>query len=248
MPGMVPAYFQASKWLRGYMQGPFYDGGYTAPRAQAYADGILSGLADPNRPGAALTRVRKTGMDADASQRDLTYIRPAWMLPGQPFVLDQACGFPGPNRTQAGMYTGRTAYATWQHAFSQLFTQDPDFLQPTVQAAPLFSVIDTDSAHHLSAPLVERAVRWAATAAAALAQPAARTIVINFDAHEDYGGGATAPSINCQSWGCYVTNPVPAVHAAALADAYVQLGSKDPRTPRRPGPTGNASGRAAPRA
>lgn len=223
MPAMVPAYFQTSKWLRGYMQGPVYDGGYTAARVQAYADGILNGLTDPNRPGLpgpVLTRVRKTGMGADPSQRDLTYILPAWVLPGQPFVLDQACGFPGPNKNQAGMFTGRTAYATWQHAFSQLFTQDPDFLQPTVQAAPLFSIIDTDSAHHLSAPLVERAVLWAAAAAA--------TIVINFDAHEDYGGG-TAPNINCQSWGYFVSNPVPPVHAAPLAAAYVQFGSRDPQ-------------------
>jgi hypothetical protein len=221
MPAMIPAYFQTSKWLRGYMAPPTYGGGYTAQRVQAYADGILNGLADPARP--ALTRVRKVGVGADP--RDLTYIQAGW-LQGQATVLLQTCGYPGPNNDQAGQNTGRTGYATWQHAFSQLFTQDADFLQAAVQAAPLFSIIDTDSAHHLSAPLVERAVLRTA-AALAPGQPAARTIVINFDAHEDYGG-ATAPDINCQSWGYFVTNTVPAVHPAPLADAYIQFGSKDP--------------------
>jgi hypothetical protein len=234
MPAMIPAYFQASRWLRGYMAPPTYGGGYNAQRAQAYVDGILNGLTDPNRPGPpgpALTRVRKMGVDA-ANPRNLTWIQAAW-LQGQPAVLQQACGLPGPNNDQAGVNTGRASYAIFQHAFSQLFAQDADFTQAAVQAAPLFSIIDTDSAHHLSAPLVERAVLRAAAAAAAAAAPApvppaARTIVINFDAHEDYGGAATLPNINCQSWGYFVTNPVANVHAAPLADAYVQFGSRVP--------------------
>jgi len=125
----------------------------------------------------------------------------------------------------AGQNNGRTDYAIWQHAFSQLFANDAHFQQ--VAQYPLFSIIDTNSAHHLSAPLVERAVRRTDPNRLG-GHPTRAMLVVNFDNHPDYGGDTTSPS-TCQNWGGFVSKTVPNVYAYPIADAYVRFGSNDPQ-------------------
>lgn len=156
--------------------------------------------------------------------RDFDYIQPGW-IQHQANLLLAPCGWPGPNSDLAGQNNGRTNYATWQHAFSQLFANDADFQR--VARYPLFSIIDTNSAHHLSAPLVERAVSRADPRRLA-GQPTRAMLVINFDNHPDYGGDTTSP-VTCQNWGCFVSKTVQNVYANPIADAYVRFGANDPQ-------------------
>jgi hypothetical protein len=218
MQQMVPVYFQTSRWLRGYLDPPVYETGYNAPRAVTYANQLLGTLQNPVSPA-----VRKSGV-SDIPFRDFNYIQPGWTQP-QGSLLQAPCGFPGPRGDMAGQNNGRTDYAIWQHAFSQLFVNDADFKR--VAQYPLFSIIDTNSAHHLSAPLVERAVKR--TDATRLAgNPTRAMLVVNFDNHPDYGGDTTSPS-TCQNWGCFVSKTVPNVYAYPIADAYVRFGANDPQ-------------------
>jgi hypothetical protein len=202
---MVPVYFQLSKWVYGYFKRPAYDKTYDDPTAIAYAQGLLNQLPNPAAPA-----VSKLGVEP--VPLNLTYI-PAGYRNHQN-LLQLSCGYPGPNNDQAGKNNGTTSYAQWRTGFRNLFTQDP---QLNNIAQPLFSIIDTNSAHHVSAPLVERAVTRA--------QPPA-AIVINYDMHPDYGTGGG--QIGCQGWGYYVSNAVANQHGA-LAQAYVQLGGAPPR-------------------
>ncbi|MBO0803732.1 MAG: arginase family protein [Nocardiopsaceae bacterium] len=221
MPPMVPVYFQASQWLRGYLQKPFYANGYDASRAARYANGILGGLKNP--PAAPIVKLGVMG--GEPPGLNLGYIPngPGGWVQGQGNLLLTSCGYPGFSGDQAGKNNGQTRYATWQHAFAQLFASDPDFQRAA--RYPLFSIIDTDSAHHLSAPLVERAVAYA-DAPRLVGEPGRAMLVVNFDAHTDYGAQArdTSTPITCQSWGRFVSNTVPQVHGYQLADAYVRFG------------------------
>src|SRR5712691_10219975 len=214
---MVPVYFQTSRWLRGYLEKPMYTVGYKAPQAAQYANQILGTL--PNPPAGP---VRKFGV-SDIPYNNFNYIQPAW-IQHQTDLLLAPCGFPGPNGDKAGENNGRTGYPTWQHAFSQLFANDLDFQQ--VAGYPLFSIIDTNSAHHLSAPLVERAVNRADPNRLG-GNPTRAMLVVNFDRHPDYGSAPsdTGTPITCQSWGRFVVNTVVGVYNHPLADAYVRFGS-----------------------
>jgi len=215
---MVPVYFQTSRWLRGYLDPPGYESGYKPQRAVTYADQLLAALQNP-----VSAAVRKFGV-SNAPFRDFDYIQPGWIQPQGANLLEVPCGFPGANADKAGQNNGRTSYATWQHAFSQLFANDADFKR--VARYPLFSIIDTNSAHHLSAPLVERAVRLADPGRLG-GNPTRAMLVVNFDNHPDYGGDTTSPS-TCQNWGCFVSKTVQNVYAYPIADAYVRLGANDP--------------------
>lgn len=59
--------------------------------------------------------------------------------------------------------------------------------------SPLFSIIDHNSAHHLSFVLANKAFR--------AYRGHARKIVVNLDAHEDYGHAVNWQQIGCQNWG-----------------------------------------------
>jgi hypothetical protein len=216
MPQMAPVYFQTSQWLRGYLEKPMYTGGYQPGRAQSYANGILNAL--PNPPAGP---VAKLGV-ANNPFLDLNYVQAAWVQ-GQPTLLLKSCGFPGGDGTKAGENNGQTSYSTWRYAFSQLFANDNDF-QGAVAGAPMFSIIDTNSAHHLSAPLVERAVNRADLGRLG-GNPAHAMLVVNFDCHTDYGTTALGTPVTCQSWGRFVSNAIPNVYGHALADAYLQMGT-----------------------
>jgi len=217
---MVPVYFQTSRWLRGYLEGPVFETGYGAVRAANYATQILGSMPNP-----AAAAVRKSGVSNQFL--DFTYILAGW-LQFQPNLLQASCGWPGLNGNMAGQNNGRTGYPTWQHAFSQLFANDPDF-QGVVAGFPLFSIIDTNSAHHVSAPLVERAVALADPNRLAGA-PNRAMLVINFDNHPDYGGDTNVP-ITCQNWGCFVSNNVANVYNHQISDAYVRFGANNPQNP-----------------
>ena len=67
----------------------------------------------------------------------------------------------------------------------------------------LFSVIDHNSAHHISYLL-------ACWAFKKRGRKDAVKIVINFDQHEDYGYKTPKTKINCGAWGCYIINGPPA--------------------------------------
>jgi hypothetical protein len=77
----------------------------------------------------------------------------------------------------------------------------------------LFAVVDHNSAHHMSYILSRRALARATTPAKAM--------VINFDMHEDFGGGGTLKTtskITCGTWGQFLFSPT------KIADAYVVVG------------------------
>lgn len=214
MTQMVPVYFQTSRWLRGYLQKPFYANGYTARRASEYANDLLGQLLNP--PAGA---IYKLGV-SDSPYTNFDYIRPEWIKP-QGDLLLLPCGYPGERDDQAGKNNGEASYATWQYAFKKLFSEDGDFQHAAPY--PLFSIIDTDSAHHLSAPLVEHAVQFA-DPDRLTGKPNRAMIVVNFDAHTDYGAKNLAPTITCQSWGRFVSNTIAEIHPHPLADAYVHFG------------------------
>jgi hypothetical protein len=218
---MVPVYFQTSRWLRAYLEKPAYADGYKPIAAQKHADSLLGKLTVPE-PAAA--PIKKLGV-ASAPFLNFDYIPVKWRDNAN--LLQLPCGFPGQNGREAGSNNGKADYATWRNAFHQLFTQDGDFHRANNH--PLFAIIDTDSAHHLSAPLVERAVRFADPGRVAGA-PTRTMIVINFDAHTDFGGTASpVPTINCQSWGRFVANTVPGIHNHPLSDVYVRFGLQKSR-------------------
>jgi hypothetical protein len=218
MPAMVPVYFQLSRWLYGYFQNPdwsrvYHDAtaiNYITTNVPNHPPGILDQLPNP-----AANPVSKQGIAADGL--NVGYIQAADR--NNQDLLQRSCGDPGPNGDRAGQNNGRTSYAQWQSAFHNLFANDA---QLNAIAQPIFGIIDTNSAHHLSAPLVERAV----TRARALHSQA--VVVINFDMHPDYGTGVGG-MIGCQGWGWYVSNIVQGIHAAPLANAYVRLGGDVPR-------------------
>jgi hypothetical protein len=213
----VPVYFQTSRWLRAYLERPGYETGYKRTAADAYANLLTGRLVNP-----AAGPVRKLGVPDNAVNFD--YIPADWR-PQNADLLDLPCGLPGPNGDQAGLNNGRTMYDIWRTSFHNLFTMDNDF-QGAVADHAWFSIIDTDSAHHLSAPLVEQAIRWRDPARLDGA-PTRPMIVINFDAHTDYGaksGAQPQVPITCQSWGRFVSNTVPGSYDFPLADAYVRFG------------------------
>jgi hypothetical protein len=212
MPAMVPVYFQLSRWLYGYFQNPTFSTVYHDATATNYITGLLNQL-----PGPAANPVSMRGVAPDGL--NVNYI-PAPYRNNQN-LLQRPCGDPGPGKDKAGENNGMTTYVQWQNGFHNLFAND---VQLNGIAEPLFSIIDTDSAHHLSAPLVERAVTRAGSQAA---------IVINYDMHPDYGTGGGG-TIGCQGWGYYVSNAVGAIHAAPLAQAYVRLGGSPPRDNQAP--------------
>jgi hypothetical protein len=79
----------------------------------------------------------------------------------------------------------------------------------------LFGIIDHNSAHHVSWPLIARALTRRATKEHAL--------VLNFDAHYDYGSSGS-DSIHCSTWAVKLFEPCGALVAARLATAYASIG------------------------
>ncbi|HEX5406238.1 MAG TPA: hypothetical protein VFX16_28505 [Pseudonocardiaceae bacterium] len=211
----VPIYFQTSRWLRAYLEKPGHEAGYKQSAADAYAKLVTDLLANP-----AANPVRKLGVPENAV--NFSYVPPEFR-PQSADLLQLPCGLPGPNGDQAGLNNGKTQYDVLRTSFHNLFTRDKEFHGPVAQH-PWFSIIDTDSAHHLSGPLVEQAIRWRDPGRLEGA-PERRMIVINFDAHTDYGAknDFQAP-VTCQSWGRFVSNTVPGSYDHPLADAYVRFG------------------------
>src|SRR4029450_2940702 len=125
-----------------YFQDPQHAPVYHHPTATAYATGVLNSL-----PGPAGLPVSKLGVAANGL--NLTYIPAGWR--NNQDLLQRPCGDPGANLDQAGYNTGRTSYAQLQAGFPNLFANDA---QLNAIPQPLFAIVDTDSAHHFSAPLV----------------------------------------------------------------------------------------------
>jgi hypothetical protein len=212
---MVPAYFQVSRWLRAYLQKPAYVDGYKPATAQGYVYALLGKLTGPNPAAEPIKKLGVSGVPF----RNLDYISKDWI--GGKDLLESSCGFPGEHGDQAGQYNGRADYAILRAGFHELFARDNDF--DRAKTFPLFSIIDTNSAHHVSAPLVERAVRFA-DAGRIEGRPERAMIVINFDAHTDYGASSSVSPITCQSWGRFVSNTMNGIYQYPLADAYVRFG------------------------
>jgi hypothetical protein len=217
MPAMIPVYFQTSRWLRGYLQKPAYADGYKSAAVDSYVDTVKAALAPP--PQQLVRKLGVSGTPDHDPGKSFDYIQTGWVT-GQQELLQRSCGYPGQGASQAGKNNGLTSYATWRHAFQQLFASDGS-IGPGA-GRPLFGMIDTNSAHHLSAPLVERAIRFG-DPQRLNGQPQRAMVVVNFDAHTDYGAKAAAAEINCQTWGRFVSNSIPQLHPP-LADAYVRLG------------------------
>ncbi len=81
--------------------------------------------------------------------------------------------------------------------------------------APLFAVVNHNSAHHISYPLAQYGFETFGGSR--------KRVVINFDQHDDFTSKPKEGVIRCSTWGWFVTNGSK-THENPLAHAYVTIG------------------------
>ncbi|MCY0999899.1 arginase family protein [Myxococcus sp. MISCRS1] len=115
-----------------------------------------------------------------------------------------------------GACNGEVNFANFADAFlgvNGLFGKAP-YLTDDASQPFLFGIIDHNSAHHMSWPLVARAMKRATKEDA---------LVLNFDAHYDYGV-AGSESIHCSTWAVKLFEPCGHLVSGRLATAYSAIG------------------------
>ena len=199
-----PIFISMTRWGVQY-GGP--GGGWGPGRVTPTANAIEHALQNVVAPGMPMAGALPRLLPANNAGDDLDYILPATRLacnvPVPMFAnpVGQAAGGAGAN--------GQTQLAPLRCAFNAIW--------PAL-AHPAYGIIDSDAAHHMSLLLAERAF--------AAAPGGHARIVINFDAHTDWGGGVNAMSLRCDNWGIHTVRAVPGVYPAPLADAYVMIGNR----------------------
>ncbi|MBN1204835.1 MAG: hypothetical protein JXB05_07920 [Myxococcaceae bacterium] len=111
---------------------------------------------------------------------------------------------------------GEVNFSNFAAAFlglNGLFAQEP--FKKEDKHPFLFGVIDHNSAHHMSWPLAARALQHRASHE--------KRLVLNFDAHYDYGA-AGSDNIHCSTWAVKLFEGCPAHHIPRLVTAYAAVG------------------------
>jgi len=196
-----PVYFNMTRWALAY-------GGPGGAWTDAVVDAYVAQISQNALNGTPIVSRRR----AAPTSQDLLFIPPAVIAPcgAGPVLFNRPVG----SATGGADNNGQTHLAAF-HCVMNAGGPAPPF--PATPHA-YFAIIDSNAAHHLSALLAEHSfvglpAGWA-------------KVIVNFDAHSDFGTQINPNSYRCDNWGIYTVRPVANVFAAAVADMYVGFGNK----------------------
>lgn len=200
---VLPMYFNMTRWSLGYAGTVWND---------AVVDQYVDELVQATGVALPITSRRRL---ATVASDGLTWI--SQHVAGGCGVVGPLFSSPVGSQQGAAANNGATSFDQFRCVIRSV-----DGLP--VAPHPLFSIIDSNAAHHLSALLAEYS--FANTA------PGTAKVVINFDAHPDFGVVNISGTIRCDNWGSYCVGEVGG--RPAISDFYVGIGNKPTAGPVPP--------------